>query len=67
MQRKSLNLKKKIEKLKDSHEEELKTLMASQEEKLEKPKGVGSSRGGITKREAGKGTISSSIRINFIF
>ena len=30
---------------------------SSQEEKLEKPKGVGSSRGGITKKEAGKGTI----------
>ena len=29
----------KIEKLKDSHEEELKTLMASQEEKLEKLNG----------------------------
>jgi len=28
---------------------------SSQEEKLEKPKGVGSSRGGITKKEAGKG------------
>ena len=39
MQRKSLNLKKKIEKLKDSHEEELKTLMALQEEKLGKLNG----------------------------
>ena len=36
---------------------------SSQEEKLEKPKGVGSSRGGITKREAGKGTRYSSIRL----